>query len=86
MLATSEASAVKVNTIQAYPNPFTDVVNISDISKVQSISIVDLTGRVVKTIAAPSSVLQLGELKQGMYLAVLNMKDGSKQTIKILKK
>ncbi|MGC5745871.1 fibronectin type III domain-containing protein [Chryseobacterium sp. NFX27] len=84
-LATSEVSGAK-NEIKAYPNPFADVLNISDISKVKSVSVVDLAGRVVKTIDNPSSALQLGDLKQGMYLVILNMKDGSKQTIKAIKK
>jgi hypothetical protein len=84
-LSTSEVSGAK-NEIKAYPNPFADVLNISDISKVKSISVVDLAGRIVKTIDNPSSALQLGDLKQGMYLVTLNMKDGSKQTIKAIKK
>lgn len=85
LLATSEVSAAK-NDLKAYPNPFADVLNISDISKVKSVSIVDLAGRVVKTIDNPSSALQLGDLKQGMYMVTLNLKDGSKQTIKAIKK
>ncbi|MBV8325514.1 T9SS type A sorting domain-containing protein [Chryseobacterium sp.] len=84
-LATSEIAA-KDNSIKAYPNPFTDMLTISDVSKVQSISIIDLAGRLVKTIDNPSSVLYLSDLKQGMYLMVLDMKDRSKQTVKILKK
>ncbi|REC47739.1 T9SS type A sorting domain-containing protein [Chryseobacterium pennipullorum] len=85
-LGTSEVKAEKIKDIQAYPNPFTDLLTISDVSKVQSISIVDLAGRVVKTIDKPSSVLPLSDLKEGMYLITLNLKDGSKQTIKAIKK
>ncbi|MGU3373904.1 T9SS type A sorting domain-containing protein [Chryseobacterium sp. M5A1_1a] len=86
ILATSEVVAEKMKEIKVYPNPFNDVLNISDISKVQSVYIIDLAGRVVKTIEKPSSVLQLGDLKQGMYLVALNMKDGSRQVIKAIKK
>jgi hypothetical protein len=85
VLATSEVSGAK-NEIKAYPNPFADVLNISDISKVKSVSVVDAAGRLIKTIENPSSTLHLGDLKQGMYLVVLNMKDGSKQTIKAIKR
>lgn len=85
LLGTSEVAASK-NTIKVYPNPFADVLNISDVSKVKSISIIDLSGRIVKTIDNPSSSLQLGDLKEGMYLVTLHMKDGSKQTIKAIKK
>ncbi|KAA0130811.1 T9SS type A sorting domain-containing protein [Chryseobacterium sp. SN22] len=84
-LATSETS-VKSNSIKAYPNPFSDVLNISDISNVKNILVTDVAGRLVKTIANPSSELHLGELKQGMYLVILEMKDGSKQTIKTIKR
>lgn len=84
-LATSEVMANK-NDIQAYPNPFTDVLNISDIKNVKSVSIVDIAGRLIKNIESPSSTLHLGDLKQGVYLVVLNMNDGSKQTIKAIKK
>ncbi|MFP3598088.1 fibronectin type III domain-containing protein [Chryseobacterium sp. SIMBA_029] len=83
-LATSETKAK--DTLKVYPNPFNDVLNISDISKVKSISVTDLVGRLVNTIENPSTALQLGNLKQGMYLVTLNMKDGSKQTIKAIKK
>jgi len=84
-LATSETS-VKKNDINAYPNPFTDILNISDIKNVKSVSVVDIAGRLIKNIESPSSTLHLGDLKQGVYLVVLNMSDGSKQTIKAIKK
>lgn len=84
-LGTSEIAS-NGKGIKVYPNPFVDVLNISDISKVKSISITDVAGRLVNTIENPSTVLQLGNLKQGMYLVTLNMKDGSKQTIKVIKK
>lgn len=84
-LGTSEVAG-KDNSIKVYPNPFTDTLTISDVSKVQSVSVIDLAGRLVKTIENPSSVLQLRDLKEGMYLVVLNMKDGTKQTVKAIKK
>lgn len=84
-LSTSEVSQLK-NDIKVYPNPFADVLNISDVAKVKSVSVIDIAGRIVKTIDKPSSQLQLSELKSGMYMVVLNMNDGSKQTIKAIKK
>ncbi|MCA6065602.1 fibronectin type III domain-containing protein [Chryseobacterium sp. RG1] len=83
-LGTSETTAKE--GIQVYPNPFADVLNISDVNNVKSISVVDIAGRLVKTFDKPTSTLHLGELNSGMYLVVLNMKDGSKQTIKAIKK
>ncbi|WP_411810771.1 T9SS type A sorting domain-containing protein [Chryseobacterium scophthalmum] len=85
VLATGETKA-KDNKLKAYPNPFADVLNISDVSNVKSISVVDISGKLVKTFDKPESTLHLGGLNSGMYLVVLNMKDGSKQTIKAIKK
>ncbi len=84
-LSTSEAVITK-NEVKAYPNPFSDVLNISDIKNVKSISVIDLAGRVVKSFDKPSNTLQLSELNSGMYLVVLNMNDGTKQTLKAIKK
>jgi hypothetical protein len=78
--------AIKKDNVKIYPNPFSDVLNISDVKNVKSISIVDIAGRVVKTIEKPSSSLQLRELNSGMYMVILNMNDGSRQTIKAIKK
>lgn len=84
-LATGEVKAEKDN-LKIYPNPFADVLNVSDIKNVKSISITDIAGRLVKTIEKPESTLYLGELKSGMYLVTLQMNDGSKQTIKAIKR
>ncbi|UTX48895.1 T9SS type A sorting domain-containing protein [Chryseobacterium sp. MA9] len=62
------------------------MVNISDITNVKSISVSDISGKLVKTIDSPVSSLLLEELKSGLYLMTLKMKDGSKQTTKIIKK
>jgi len=84
-LGTAETVAPK-NNIKAYPNPFSDILNISDVKNVKSISVTDIAGRLVKTIEKPSTALQLGELKSGMYIVILHMNDGSRQTIKAIKK
>ncbi|MXS71692.1 T9SS type A sorting domain-containing protein [Flavobacteriaceae bacterium W22] len=84
-LGTSETDLTK-NNIKVYPNPFSDVLNISDIKNVKSISVMDIAGRLVKTFDKPASTLQLRELNAGMYMIVLHMNDGTKQTLKAIKK
>lgn len=84
-LATGEIKSDK-KELKIYPNPFYDVLNISDSSNVKNAFVADVAGRLVKTIANPGSELHLGELKQGMYLIILEMKDGSKQTFKAIKR
>ncbi|MFY1045533.1 T9SS type A sorting domain-containing protein [Chryseobacterium sp. GP-SGM7] len=84
-LGTSEMVS-NAKGIKVYPNPFADVLNISDVKEVKSILISDMSGKVVRTFAKPESAIRLGDLNSGMYLVILNMNDGSKQTIKVIKK
>lgn len=84
-LAANEVVNIK-NDVKIYPNPFTDVVNISNVRNVKSISIVDMAGRVVKTIAKPTAQISLGELKSGMYLINIQNIDGTTNVVKAIKK
>ncbi|CAA7193687.1 fibronectin type III domain-containing protein [Chryseobacterium potabilaquae] len=86
ILATSEVSR-KENGIKVYPNPFVNEVTISDIANVNKVLVNDISGKLIKTInTLESATLRLGELKSGAYLLTLEMKDGTTQTIKVLKK
>ncbi|MDR6486446.1 hypothetical protein J2799_000931 [Chryseobacterium vietnamense] len=86
-LATNEISGSKAGSlIKLYPNPFIDALHISDSTKVRSISILDISGKLIKTIDKPNAVLYLEDLKQGGYFITLHQKDGSKQTLKVIKK
>lgn len=81
-LAVTDVSKVGISI---YPNPFTDVLKISDVKDVKSISVNDMTGREVKTLA-PASEINLSNLKSGLYLVNLKMADGSVKTFKAIKK
>jgi len=84
-LAVNEAAAGKKERL-AYPNPFVDVLNIENIEKVKRLSVTDLSGITVKTIDNPSASLHLSDLKTGLYILTLTMKDGSVKSTKIIKK
>ncbi|WP_234110901.1 beta strand repeat-containing protein [Chryseobacterium sp. R2A-55] len=71
--------------ISIYPNPFTDILRISDVKNVKSISVSDVSGRQVKTLA-PAAELNLTSLNAGLYLVTLHMNDGSVKTVKAIKK
>ena len=73
------------NTVALYPNPFSDVLKISDVKGVKSISISDVSGRLVKTVKATAEI-QVSELKTGLYIVNLHMEDGSVKSIKAIKK
>ena len=84
-LATSEVDANK-KKLMIHPNPFKDVLYISEIEKVTSVSVSDVSGRVVRTIDNPSKEIDLSLLNSGLYLVTLRLKDGTQYTVKAIKK
>ncbi|MCI3938668.1 T9SS type A sorting domain-containing protein [Chryseobacterium aahli] len=85
VLSATDVDEVKTK-VKVYPNPFTDSIHISDFKNIKSVSVIDLLGRHLKTIENPASFIHLDQLKSGMYILSLLMKDGSKQSLKIIKK
>ncbi|MCT2564438.1 Ig-like domain-containing protein [Chryseobacterium herbae] len=83
-LSTAEVDAK--DRMKVYPNPFKDIITITDIEKVKSIHIFDSAGRMIKTIDQPSKEIDLGDLKSGLYILNLAMKDGSTTHVKAIKK
>lgn len=83
-LSTAEVNGLKKGDI--YPNPFKDVLHINNVKNVKAITVTDVTGRVVKIVDNPTTELQLGELNAGLYLVTMNFQDGSKSTVKAMKK
>lgn len=84
-LAASEVTDVKTK-IKVYPNPFSDVVTVSDVENIKSISVTDMVGRTLKTIQNPNSIIYLNDLNSGIYILSIITKDNSKQFLKIIKK
>ncbi|WP_390451140.1 T9SS type A sorting domain-containing protein [Chryseobacterium sp. Alg-005] len=83
-LATSETNAK--DQMKIYPNPFRDVVTITDIEKIKSIQVLDASGRRVKTIEnVTSKEINLGDLKSGLYILNLMLKDGNISNVKAIK-
>lgn len=72
--------------IKVHPNPFSDYINISRPELVKSVKVTDVTGKLIRTINNPDSILRLSDLSQGMYILMLEMKDGSQEQKKVIKK
>ncbi|MBB6371336.1 T9SS type A sorting domain-containing protein [Chryseobacterium shigense] len=83
-LAVSDVNSDKIK-MSVYPNPFTDVVKISDVKGIKSIQINDVSGRSLKTLI-PAAELDLRDLKTGLYIISFQFENGSTKALKILKK
>ena len=70
--------------LSIYPNPFQNVLKISDVKGVKSVVVSDVSGRQVKSMA-PSTELDLSALKTGLYIVTLQMEDGTVKSFKAVK-
>lgn len=82
-LGTSEVEAR--DQMKVYPNPFKETIIISDIEKARSLQVLDVSGRIIKTIDNLSKEIHLGDLKSGLYILNLTMKDGTQKQTKVIK-
>ena len=82
-LATSEVAAKK--KVAVHPNPFKDVLYISDSRDLKSVTVSDVSGRVLTTIDNPGKELNLSTLKTGLYFVTITFKDGSQSVVKAIK-
>ena len=85
LLSTSEAAAAK-KEVKVYPNPFTDIINISEFKDIKTVKVNDVSGRTLKVIENPSKEINLSSLNSGLYLITMYFKDGSQHTVKTIKK
>ncbi|ASW76029.1 hypothetical protein IQ37_08530 [Chryseobacterium piperi] len=83
-LSTSEVKSNK-KVINIHPNPFKDIIYISGTKDVKSVTITDVSGRLLKTIDQPAKEINLSDLNSGLYLITIQFKDGSKNTVKAIK-
>ncbi|MDN3691497.1 T9SS type A sorting domain-containing protein [Chryseobacterium tructae] len=84
-LSTSEVDH-KVKKASVHPNPFKDILYISDTRDIKSVTVTDTTGRTVKTVEGSVKELDLSRLNSGLYFVTLYFKDGSHSTVKTIKK
>lgn len=77
------------NNIQSgtavYPNPFNDVLNISETKDLKTVTVTDAAGRLIKTVEKPSTAIQLSDLEKGVYFVTLYFKNGTSKSFKSIK-
>ncbi|RXM52725.1 MULTISPECIES: T9SS type A sorting domain-containing protein [unclassified Chryseobacterium] len=84
-LSTSEVNKPAKKAV-VHPNPFKDILYISDTRDIKSVAVTDTAGRVVKTVEGSVNELDLSRLNSGLYFVTLYFKDGSHSTVKTIKK
>ncbi|MEG1591558.1 fibronectin type III domain-containing protein [Chryseobacterium sp.] len=71
--------------LSVYPNPFTDQITISGDLPLQSVTVYDASGKIVKEIKGNARTISLQQIPSGIYMMKLIMKNGSSKTIKTVK-
>ncbi|WP_084680206.1 T9SS type A sorting domain-containing protein [Chryseobacterium luteum] len=84
-LGTSEVKG-GVKKVSVHPNPFKDILYISDTREVKSVTVGDVSGRTIKTFTGAVKELDLSTLNAGLYFVTIYFKDGSQSTVKTIKK
>lgn len=69
-----------------YPNPATSEIKLTNIDKVVSIHITNLTGRNIMEVKSPDTRISIGNLPKGMYFVTFISNDGNRITKKLLKR
>lgn len=74
------------NNFAVYPNPATDVINISNVNslEISAATITDINGRIVKEFRSSIESINISDLNSGVYFLKISTLDGS-GTTKIVK-
>lgn len=83
-LTVSEPIFVSQSSIRIYPNPTSDVLNISSKEEIETINIFDLTGK--KVISSAEKSISVAHLPKGNYTLSVKHKNGKISSEKFIKK
>jgi len=82
---TLDVSDINKKGIKVYPNPFADVINFSDIENIESITVNDVSGKLIKTVK-PTKEISFSNNPSGVYIINVTFKDGDTKSFKVIKK
>ncbi len=68
--------SVKTDDLRLYPNPTTGMVTLQSDARVERIDIVDISGRVLRSINTPSTQFDISGLPQGVYFVKITTLEG----------
>lgn len=73
------------NHFSFYPNPVTDILNISSDKEISSVSVFNLQGQLIFNRKNYSKQINLAHLKAGIYISKIVFNDGTIHTLKLIK-
>jgi len=75
---TTSVGIKKLNTtkISIYPNPTTSQLTLNTTEKIERISILDITGKTVKTIILTNNTIEVSDLTKGIYFLHVQTENG----------
>lgn len=77
-------NAIKSN-LKVYPNPATDIVNVSSNKKIENITVIDMTGKKVQSFKAGNQI-NVSSLPKGTYILQVYYGEGAVENTKLIKK
>ncbi|UFK96634.1 T9SS type A sorting domain-containing protein [Kaistella faecalis] len=77
-------NTVKSN-LKVYPNPATDIVNVSSNKKIENITVIDMTGKKVQSFKAGNQI-NVSSLPKGTYILQVYYGEGAVENTKLIKK
>ena len=80
----SNAETIKPK-VTVYPVPFTTVLNIENESEISTLTIMDTTGKIIRTFHQPNTSVDVSDLAAGLYMLQMKRMDGSVSYTKAIK-
>ena len=78
-------STVSTENIELYPNPVSDLLNLSSTLDIKKLTIFNLQGVQVMVQSNPQKQISIEDLSQGIYYVVLTKNDGTSVVKKVIK-
>jgi hypothetical protein len=87
VLATPNVVIPASSEFKVYPNPFVDVINLTNASGLSKVVITNIAGQTVKEVVNPTNSIELNELRSGIYfISLFDMDNVIAKTAKIVKR
>lgn len=80
---TDVLAAFETHGFKIYPNPTSDMLEIEGFSKIKTVRLIDMEGRIL--LNETSNTLEISDLKAGIYILEIESNDGKKTSHRVIK-